>query len=704
MRDHARRRWFASVLTFLMMVPYLLWAGPARAQSAPIDVYVLDFNNKTTVGGTLLGKVAAAQVSLQLSESTSWSVIADAQVQRRIQELNIRPPFDRVNRVQIADGIDAQAIVYGNITQARVTGGASPQAYVRLEVVVEDKRTGTLINGANVDGLSTPRMGYTGDADILLEEALGKAAYKAREFMDRFRLPEGTVLNTTVVGSVESPELDALINIGARQGVRRGMELIVTRQREPVGRAKVVSVDSDVSTARVVENVQGVRPEDRVRAIFNFADFPLTRSKLRSMSAPEGLMRVGSALPGAAKPNGGNTISERGEGQPARVAKAGTGAEFVPFKAREEGDRLAQNTVPTPPPVVVEEPDLDRPSPERQGPLGGIISRNAFRTLVGGLLIVGILAIGGRGGQNSARAHETTAYGIQFQVGDPGAKIRVNWSRPKSVKSSQVLQYVVWRQDTVTGQLQIVGALDTDTLRSFTDTEATRNVNAFDGDPGSDDAGARTVIQNVPGIQPGVQYRYQIATAFTAGLEDRDGDGMPDNTGGTDEAFMSPLSLPTAFVTAITPPVIARPIQGEQVDLQEVTVEWQQTPGANTYFIWFSRNPTFPENSRVRFGPFTTIPINQGGPDTVTQVIDARSNRLLGAQTIYISVGARNSTDSIAPKPFGAVFSAPVAVQPETPPPDPPTQQSAGATGKKRAGTPRGGLPVPRGGVSGRKK
>jgi len=701
MRDHTRRRWFASVLTFLMMVPYLLWAGPARAQSAPIDVYVLDFNNKTTVGGTLLGKVAAAQISLQLSESTSWSVIADAQVQRRIQELNIRPPFDRVNRVQIADGIDAQAIVYGNITQARITGGGSPQAYVRLEVVVEDKRTGTLINGANVDGLSTPRMGYTGDADILLEEALGKAAYKAREFMDRFRLPEGTVLNTTVVGSVENPELDALINMGARQGVRRGMELIVTRQREPVGRAKIVSVDSDVSTARVLENVQGVRPEDRVRAIFNFADFPLTRSKLRSMSVPEGIQKVGSALPGATqKSSTGPGASDPAGSQPVRIAKAGGGAEFIPFKAREEGDRLAQNTVPTPPPVVVEEPDLDRPSPERQGPLGGLINRNAFRTLVGGLLIVGILAIGGRGGQNSARAHETEAYGVQYQIGDPGAKIRVNWSRPKSVKSSQVLQYVVWRQDTVTGQLQIVGAVDTDTLRTFTDTEATRTVNAFSGDPGSDDAGTRTTIQNVPGIQPGVQYRYQIATAFAAGLEDRDNDMMPDEG----EEFMSPLSLPTAFVTAITPPVIARPIQGEQVDLSEVTVEWQQTPGANTYFVWFSRNPTFPENSRVRFGPFTTIPSNQGGPESVTQVIDARSNRLLGAQTIYVSVGARNSTDPVAPKPFGAIFSAPVAIQPETVPPPPPTQSSAGPGGKKGTGTPRGGLPVPRGGNSGRKK
>ena len=36
-------------------------------------------------------------------------------------------------------------------------------------------------------GGSQPPAGFTGDADILLEEALGKAAFKAREAMDRFK-------------------------------------------------------------------------------------------------------------------------------------------------------------------------------------------------------------------------------------------------------------------------------------------------------------------------------------------------------------------------------------------------------------------------------------------------------------------------------------------------------------------------------------
>lgn len=298
MRCRPSLRRMAQALFLGMLAPCLVLARPAEAQRTIPSVFVLNFNNKTKVGGALLGKVAAAQMSLQLSESQNWDVVPDAQVQRRIQDLGLKAPFDRVDRVNIGTGIDATSAVYGAITEARVSTGNQPQAYVNIQVFVEDLNTGVLINGATAEGFSTPRAGFSGDADLLLEEALGKAAFKARESMDRFRLPEGTVLNTTVVGEGDVQDLDVLINIGARQGVRRGMELIVTRQREVVGRIKVTSVDSDISTARVISNQQGVRPEDKVRAIFNFSDFGARRRTFNSVPAavaPAARLAVSSA-------------------------------------------------------------------------------------------------------------------------------------------------------------------------------------------------------------------------------------------------------------------------------------------------------------------------------------------------------------------------------------------------------------------------
>jgi hypothetical protein len=654
MRSHPGLRWLARALILVMIAPYLLCPAPAQAQRSIPSVYVLDFNNRTKVGGALLGKVAAAQMSLQLSESQNWDVVPDAQVQRRIQDLNLKQPFDRVDRVNIATGIDATAAIYGHITQARVAG-SPPQAYVQIQVLVEDVQTGVLINGAIADGSSTPRMGFNGDADILLEEALGKAAFKAREFMDRFRLPEGTVLNTTIVGEGGDQDLDALINIGARQGVRRGMEMIVTRQREVVGRVKISSVDSDISTARVVNNTQGVRPEDRVRAIFNFADFPLTRSRMRA--AADATAPKVAGLPGKGKEG------DAAEAEPVKVAKAGKQDEFIPFRQQDKNLQLAQVTVDEPAPVVVDEPDVDTGG-GTTGKRSKIFNNSTLKMLVGGLLVLGILSIGGNGGENASRPDSIFAFSWQSAIGAPGAFIKLSWDRPKSIKANQVLQYVVWRTSSLGDPLDIVGALDTDSLKSLLDSEATRTFIAFDGSPGTEDAGGR-VTQNAPGIVPGVEYRYQIATAYENGLEDRDGDMMPD-----DADFMSPLSASSQFVTAIAPPLIVEPTNGSTVDLDEIIITWQQTPGANQYVIWVSREPNFSASKRVQVGPFNTVPINQGGDLTVTQTISARSAKLRNATNVFIAVGARNSQDP-RPKPFGAIFSSAVSVQalPEPPPP-----------------------------------
>lgn len=684
LRSHPRRRGLARLLTFLLLAPYLTVApAPAvHAQRTNPDVYVLDFNNRTPIGGQLLGKVAAAQVSLQLSESNNWNVAPDAQVQRRIQELNLRQPFDRVARVQIASGVDATEVVYGDITDARVTTSPDTRAYVKIQVLVEDIRTGELVNGAIADAYSTPRMGFSGDADVLLEEALGKAAFKAREFMDRFRLPEGTVLNTTVIGSGPTETTDALLNIGARQGVRRGMIMIVTRQRDVVGRLRVTNVDSEITTARVIENNLGVRPEDRARAIFSFADFPVTRSRTRAMAPAAGVLLASSAA--APQPTTGDA--------PVKVSKAARNDEFLPARARTEGGtQLAQATTQAPPPVVVDEPTVDRDTGERAS--AGhhkLISQSAFRMLVGGLLVLGILAIGGQGGANAQRPSGVDAFAFQYRIGAPGAVIRVHWDRPRTVPVSSVAQYVIYRADT-TGNLQIVGATQGDTLHSFDDTEAVRTLNnVYTSPPGTIGPTAATVT-NAPGITPGQQYRYQIATVFYQGELNNsgsggtttgtgtgngngngNGNGTGTGAGGNNQGPLevSPLSVSTPWVTAIAPPLIVQPTAGQQVNLAQLNVTWQKSAGADQYLIWISKDQRF--SNKAVFGPFQASRPEDDGNPTASVTIDARSAKLASSSTAYITVGAYSSVDQNRPRPFGAIFSPPVAMQPQTSPPPPP--------------------------------
>jgi len=143
---------------------------------------------------------------------------------------------------------------------------------------------------------------------------------------------------------------------------------------------------------------------------------------------------------------------------------------------------------------------------------------------------------------------------------------------------------------------------------------------------------------------------------------------------------MSPLSSTSTWVTVIRPAVITAPLQAAQVDLGELDVTWNQTAGADEYLIWLSADPNF--SRPVRFGPFNNeIPVDQGGPATITQRINAQVRQLAGARSVFIAVGAQNSQDATNPQPRGHIFSTPVSVTPETIPPPPPGAAVAGLGG-----------------------
>lgn len=295
-----------------------------------------------------------------------------------------------------------------------------------------------------------------------------------------------------------------------------------------------------------------------------------------------------------------------------------------------------------------------------------LLGGGPLRLLGGALLGLGNTTVLGRDG-NSNRPHDLVAHAYQFRPGAPGSFIRVMWDRPKSVRSSSVLGYVIWRGDPQT-PLQVVGGFDGDSARSFIDNEAGRTVNAYNGVPSSDSAGARAQFVGVPGIVAGDRYVYQVATAYEAVLEDRNQDGQPD----TGAAFMSPLSMTTRYVTALAPPSItavngASPGGAPQADLRHLTVEWQQTPGADTYVVVASSGPQF--RSRATLATVRTVPLEAGGPATVSATVNA--NRRARGGHVFIAVGARHRGDP-KPQPFGAIFGPPVEVAAVVSPPPPP--------------------------------
>ena len=59
-----------------------------------------------------------------------------------------------------------------------------------------------------------------------------------------------------------------VLNVGSRQGLRKGAILSIWRENVKMGTVRVTQVSAEDSDAEVVENIGGIRPGDRV--IFPF--------------------------------------------------------------------------------------------------------------------------------------------------------------------------------------------------------------------------------------------------------------------------------------------------------------------------------------------------------------------------------------------------------------------------------------------------
>lgn len=299
--------------------------------------------------------------------------------------------------------------------------------------------------------------------------------------------------------------------------------------------------------------------------------------------------------------------------------------------------------------------------------------QSVYRVLVPALVSTGFL-LAWAAPAPAARSSDTggvTARAYQRGIGGPSG-IRVSWNRPKTIPSSLILGYVIWRSDDF-GGFNLVGGVDNDSSHDFVDVTSTRSVYAYNGAPGQM-AGARSLFLNVPGITPGQQYRYQVSAAARSGLLDQDRDGVPDNT-----QIMTGLSVPSGTVTAIGPPSIAT-INGQSVGDGEAVpvsttsfqVEWQQGAGADTYVIWVSSDPGFPAGKRYATKPIRTLPVDLGGSSTVTRTVKLNKGSLRRAKRLFVAVGGRNSRDRFRPVPYGAIFGSAVKVRPIVTPPPPP--------------------------------
>lgn len=257
----------ASRIAILALLSNFLLFGatlrPAEAQfrTGTKQWAVLDFVNRSALGGPALGAAAADAVSTLILGSNRYDVLPRETVDRIYSQLELTPPITRqLDILRVGQGLGVETVITGEITDARInTNSNGKSADVAMVIRGIDVASGLTVMGAAVHGQSSERPGNVAD-DVLLNEAVNYAAQLGVDKLLTQQVDLATVLTTPTVSTVQ-------LNKGSRQGIKKGMKMVVLRGREQVATIRISDVETDSSVAIVDEATKGVAPGDKARAI-----------------------------------------------------------------------------------------------------------------------------------------------------------------------------------------------------------------------------------------------------------------------------------------------------------------------------------------------------------------------------------------------------------------------------------------------------
>jgi hypothetical protein len=269
---------------FATGAPVTAQIGAARTDAfAPgrIGVAVLDFDVAPGLD-PVLGRKAADAVAVELGRSGEYEVVPRQRMEEVLSTISgLRPPYTPLTQIHLAQSLNVNNVVTGEVVSAVVAAPTTLRdisnrrgARVQINVRQLEAISGDLTIGARVAEVATsaPReINIEVDADLLVDDALNKAAFSAVRSIRQTRLVETTILNTTV----DFVEMDR----GFRNGVRPGQRYTVLRdvlnrsrtavERIKVGEITIRRVEDDQAQGQITAGgIMGIRTGDKARRIY----------------------------------------------------------------------------------------------------------------------------------------------------------------------------------------------------------------------------------------------------------------------------------------------------------------------------------------------------------------------------------------------------------------------------------------------------
>jgi hypothetical protein len=197
--------------------------SPASAQLGRdvATTAVVQFEDRSGRQSRLLEARATDAVALALADSKELLVTPATDVEREMRALGLTSPLSLTQAVRLGGRLDVDSVTTGQILRIGVNQSTG-QASVRLQMMMINVEAQEPLDGALVEVETRAKPGWQGTEADALNEGLREAAEQAVARMLATRVPKGTIEAVVASGNCE-------VNLGAQDGIKPGMKMVVMR-------------------------------------------------------------------------------------------------------------------------------------------------------------------------------------------------------------------------------------------------------------------------------------------------------------------------------------------------------------------------------------------------------------------------------------------------------------------------------------------
>lgn len=278
------------LLSALFLNIFLFSVNACFAQeAAKFQVALLNVRDLTPAPSEATRYQAYDMLRLQIKQTPFFETKKEELVEMWLTKTKI-VSSDEETAADMARGLNLDGVFIADIYEITVNEKIK-EARIELQLQLIDKK-GEVISRTYTYAGSFKKPGFAGETKLLVQEALQNAAASSLQETQKNLSTKGIVASIKGNGVV-------VTNLNLTHGIKKGAQLIVTRNGSKIARLVVIDVNKANSLSQITEMVNGklISPSDNVQLIFNpLPDPKAEKAKLKTKSSKSAIRTLTSIL------------------------------------------------------------------------------------------------------------------------------------------------------------------------------------------------------------------------------------------------------------------------------------------------------------------------------------------------------------------------------------------------------------------------